>query len=156
MMLSPKEMALRPVVSFMVASLDVVEKKAKTMLKEYFVSGDLAEAVLTIDEIVGSGRDDGSVERGAKVVEACVLLVLEGKMVDVDKMLLVFKAAHQQAKIADRCFLKGLDDPLEFLSDIEIDAPSARAFMVKIVAEFASFDTGVSFEEAASAVGKHE
>ena len=123
------------------------------MLKEYFVSGDLSEAVLTIDELVGVDRDDGSVGRGAKVVETCVLLVLEGKPVDVDKMLAVLKAAHQQSKIADRCYLKGLDDPLEFLSDIEIDAPSARPFMVKIVAEFASFAVGESFEAAAEAVG---
>ena len=135
-------------------SLEEVEKKAKTMLKEYFVSGDLSEAVLTIDEIVGVGKDDGSVKRGTKVVETCVFLVLEGKPDDVDKMLVVLKAAHEQAKIADQCFLKGLDDPLEFLSDIEIDAPSARKFMVKIVAEFAGFVVGESFEAAASAVSE--
>jgi hypothetical protein len=135
-------------------SLEEVEKKAKTMLKEYFVSGDLSEAVLTIDEIVGVGKDDGSVKRGTKVVETCVFLVLEGKPDDVDKMLVVLKAAHEQGKIADSCFLKGLDDPLEFLSDIEIDAPSARKFMVKIVAEFAGFAVGESFEAAASAVSE--
>ena len=134
------------------SSLEEIEKKAKTMLKEYFVSGDLSEAVLTIDEIVGVGKDDDSVKRGTKVVETCVLLVLEGKPDDVDKMLVVLKAAHQQSKIADKCFLNGLDDPLEFLSDIEIDAPSARKFMVKIVAEFAGFAVGESFEAAASAL----
>ena len=131
-------------------SLDEINTKAQQLLKEYLVGGDLAEAVMSIDDLVRVALD-GSEERGAKVVEAFVLLIMECKSEDVDKMLNVAKAAHQQKKITDQCFLKGLDEPLEFLSDIEIDAPLARTFMIKIVDAFSTFVVGVSFEAAAAA-----
>lgn len=126
-------------------SLKEVETKAKNALKEFFAIGDMAEAVLSIDEVVG-----GSEENGAKVVEACIFLVMERKPEDVDKMLVVMRKVHEQKKISDKAFLKGLDDPLEFLSDIEIDAPLARKFLTKIVADFATFCTSESFEAAAA------
>ena len=134
-------------------SLDEINTKAQQLLKEYLVGGDLAEAVMSIDDLVRV-TNDGSEERGAKVVEAFVLLVMECKSEDVDKMLNVAKAAHQQKKLVDQCFLKGLDEPLEFLSDIEIDAPLARTFMIKIVDAFSSFAVAVSFETAAAAAQK--
>ena len=109
----------------------------------------MAEAIKSIDELVRTASN-GSDERGAKVVEAFVLLIMECKSEDVDKMLNVAKAAHEQMKLADQCFLKGLDEPLEFLSDIEIDAPLARTFMIKIIDVFSSFVVGVSFEAAAA------
>ena len=130
-------------------SLDEINTKAQQLLKEYLVGGDLAEAIKSIDELVRTASN-GSDERGAKVVEAFVLLIMECKSEDVDKMLNVAKAAHEQMKLADQCFLKGLDEPLEFLSDIEIDAPLARTFMIKIIDVFSSFVVGVSFEAAAA------
>ena len=57
-------------------SLEDCAKKTKNILKEYFVGGDVDEAVLSIHEMVEVGKD-GSVERGAKVVEAGTLLVMD-------------------------------------------------------------------------------
>lgn len=111
--------------------------KTKTILKEYFVGGDTQDAILSIDELVGVGKKNeanGSVERGAAVVESGVLLVLEMKLQEVQKFLAVFKRCLQQKKIAKESLPLGLKDPLEFLSDIEIDAPLARSHLTSIVA----------------------
>lgn len=112
-----------------------VAAKAKNILKEYFVSGETADSVMSIDELVGPGTD-GADERAAKVIESCILLVLERKDTEVQKMLVVLKEAHAQKKIPDNAFAAGLNDPLEFLSDIEIDAPLASKFLAKIIASF--------------------
>ena len=58
-------------------------EKTKTILKEFFVAGDVEDAVLSIDELVGLGDDEGHVVRGAAVVEAGVLLVMEMKELQV-------------------------------------------------------------------------
>jgi hypothetical protein len=106
--------------------------KAENILKEYFAVGDTAAAFLSIDELVGTGSKDGPEERGAKIVEAIIVLAVEHKPEDVD---------NPTNKIADTSFLKGLADPLEFLLHIEIDAPLARTIMAKLVPEFAIFST---------------
>ena len=108
--------------------------KAKNILKEYFVGGDTADAVLSVHELVGAGSD-GSIARGTKVVEAAVLLVLEMKKEDVEKFLRVYLQCAEDNKIESESFVSGLNDPLEFLSDIAIDAPLAIPHLVSIVAE---------------------
>jgi translation initiation factor 4G len=108
--------------------------KAKNIMKEYFVGGDTDDAVLSIHELVGAGSD-GSVDRGTKVVEAGVLLVLEMKASDVEKFLNVYLRCAKEKKIESQSFITGLNDPLEFLSDVAIDAPLAIPHLAGIVAE---------------------
>jgi hypothetical protein len=112
------------------------KEKSKTLLKEYFVGGDAEEAIRCIDELVGAGtdtEDHTSVDRGTAVIETWVLLVMEMKQQEVQKFLAVMKRCLQKKKIEKECLAPGLNDPLEFLSDIEIDAPLARSLLTNIV-----------------------
>jgi len=113
---------------------DECGEKAKNVLKEFFVGGDVDDAVLSIHELVGTG-DEGSVARGTKVVEAAVLLVLEMKAEDVEKFLKVYLRCAKEGKIEGESFVSGLNDPLEFLIDVAIDAPLAIPHLTSIVAE---------------------
>jgi len=117
-------------------SPDECGEKAKNILKEYFVGGDTDDAVLSFDELIGAGKDDGSVARGAKVVENGCLLVLEMKAEDVEKFLTIAVRCIKESKIEGKAITTGLNDPLEFLSDIAIDAPLAGTHLQNIVAEF--------------------
>lgn len=109
-------------------------EKSKNILKEYFVGGDIDDAVLSIHELVGSG-DEGSFERGTKVVECAILYVLEMKHEEVDKFLSLYLRCAKENKIEGSSFVSGLNDPLEFLSDIAVDAPLASPILVRIVGE---------------------
>merc|ERR1712194_184512 len=122
---------------------DECGNKAKNILKEYFVGGDMDDAVLSIHELVGAGYE-GSIARGTKVVESAVLLVMEMKSKDVKKFLDVYLRCAKENKIENESFHLGLNDPLEFLSDVEIDAPLALPHLANIVAEFIKADV-VSF-----------
>lgn len=115
-------------------SAEECSDKTQKILKEYFVGGDTDDAVLSIDEMVGFGHD-GSIDRGAKVVEGGTLLVLEMKEEDVAKFLTVLLRCMKENKIQRKSVITGMNDPLEFLGDIEIDAPLARKHLVRIVAE---------------------
>lgn len=114
-------------------SADECGKKTKNVLKEFFVGGDIEEAVLSIHELIGAG-DEGSIERGAKAVESAILMVLEMKQVEVEKFSSVFMRCATEKKIEGESFLTGLNDPLEFLGDVAIDAPLAVPHMASIVA----------------------
>jgi hypothetical protein len=114
-------------------SADECSDKSQKILKEYFIGGDTDEAVLSIDEIVGFGHD-GSIERGAKVIEGGALLVMEMKAEEVDKFVTVLLRCLKENKIQRKSVAMGMSDPLEFLGDIEIDAPLARTHLVNIVA----------------------
>lgn len=115
-------------------SPDVCGTKAKCILKEYFVGGDTDDAVLSLHELVGVG-DEGSLERGAKVIESAILYVLEMKHDEVDKFLSVYLRCAKENKLEAASFIRGLNDPLEFLSDIAVDAPLATDILIRIVAE---------------------
>ena len=107
----------------------------KSLLKEYFVGGDTADAVLSVKDLVGKG-EDGDADRGKAMVEAAVLMMMEGKETEVDKMLTLFEAAAEN--IPAQSFYDGLKDPVEFLRDIEIDAPLASNLLAKILANWFS------------------
>jgi len=109
-------------------------EKSKNYLKEYFIGGDIDDAVLSIHELVGVG-DEGSVERGTKVVEQAVLMVLEMKQTDVDKMMTVYLRCAKEKTIESESFVLGLNDPVEFLGDVAIDAPLATPILIHIVSE---------------------
>lgn len=115
-------------------SPEICGEKAKSILKEYFVGGDTDDAALSIHELVGVG-EEGSLDRGAKVVESAILYVLEMKREEVDKFLTVYLQCAKENKLEPSAFLRGLNDPLEFLSDIAVDAPLATSLLVRIVAE---------------------
>ena len=115
-------------------SPDDCSDMSKKLLKEYFIGGDTDDALLSIDEMVGFGHD-GSIERGAKVIEGGTLLVLEMKDEEVNKFLTLLLRCLKENKIQRMSIGVGMNDPLEFLGDIEIDAPLARAHLVKIIAE---------------------
>ena len=120
-------------------SPDECGDKAKNILKEYFVGGDADDAVLSIHELVGIG-DEGSVKRGTKVVESGVLKVLEMKQGEVDKFVSIYLRCAKEKKIECESFVLGLNDPLEFLNDVAIDAPLAVPHLACIVAEFVKAD----------------
>jgi hypothetical protein len=111
------------------------ERRTKAILKEYFVGGDIAEAILLIHELVQVGME-GSIERGAKVVEAGTLMVMEMKEVDVHKLVAVMAGCVRESKIETESIIKGLNEPLDLLSDIEIDAPLAGHNLAIIVASY--------------------
>lgn len=121
--------------------LDVkdVETKTKNLLKEYFISGETDDAVMTVNDLVGVGHV-GAIDRGAKVVEAGCLLVMEMKEEHVAKMMVLFSRCLSEGTLEKECLIKGLMDPLEFLHDIEIDAPLARPLLATIVAGFLTAD----------------
>jgi len=110
-------------------------KKAKNVLQEYFVGGDTDDAVLSIHELVGVGTE-GDVDRAASVVQETVLMVLEMKEENVQKLLAVLSRCVEESKIPKESLVPGLNDPLEFLRDIEIDAPHAATFLAMIVADW--------------------
>jgi hypothetical protein len=114
-----------------------VGEKTKTLLKEYFVSGDTADAVLSFDDLIGKSHN-GDVIRGGAVVEAGILLVMEMKEEDVKKFLMVTAALLKQGKIPLASFAKGMNNPLESLRDIEIDAPMAAKHLARIIASWLS------------------
>jgi hypothetical protein len=123
---------VQPSTDAAVLSPDECGNKMKNILKEYFVGGDTADAVLSVQELVQTGVE-GSVDRGAKIIEAGTLMVMEMKEADVQKFLTVLESCVKDSKIEKDAIVKGLDDPLEFLSDIEIDAPLAGNHLALIV-----------------------
>lgn len=106
--------------------------KMKNYLKEYFVGGDADDAVLSIHELIGAG-DEGSIDRGAKALEQSILMVLEMKAEDVEKFLVIICRCYNEKKIDKASIPPGLNDPLEFLTDVAIDAPLATTHMANIV-----------------------
>lgn len=127
----------RPKISY--PSPDECGNKAKTILKEFFINGETLDAVLSLQEIVGAGNA-GSLERGVEVIKNSVLLVLEMRREDVDKFLEVCLRCVQEKSIESESIILGLNDPLEFLSDIAIDAPLAIQHLVIIVAKLVKTD----------------
>jgi hypothetical protein len=118
---------------------EVCGEKAKNILKEFFVGGDTDDAILSIHELVGVGSD-GSTLRGNKVVESAILTVLEMKRQHVDQFLSLYIRCFRENKIESSSFVAGLNDPLEFLSDIAVDAPLATLHLVRIVSEWIKAD----------------
>lgn len=110
-------------------------QKMNSILKEYFVGGDTGDAILTIEEVVGKGHE-GHVERGAAMIEAGILLVLEMKESDVRKFLVVMSKCLKEGKINKASIPLGLNNPLEFLRDVEIDAPLASSLLATVIAEW--------------------
>lgn len=116
--------------------------KAKTVLKEFFVGGDEDDAVLSFQEIIGA---DLSIERGSMAFEGGVSLVLEMREEEVQKFIKVMSRCYKEKIISAESIQKGINDPLEFLQDVAIDAPLAVSHMTTIVAAFIK-EGAISFD----------
>ena len=88
-------------------SPDECGDKAKNMLKEDFVGGDPDDAVLTVHDLVQMGTA-GDVDRGTKVVESSVFLVMEMKKQEATKCAVVLCRAFKEGKIPAESFKKGV------------------------------------------------
>lgn len=102
-----------------------VASKVESLLKEYFVVGDTKDALLSVKELLST---NSNLSIPKIVVESSVLFVLERKREDVDKALTLLLAAAEEL-LSPENFTDGLSDPLEFLSDIQIDAPKASEYL---------------------------
>lgn len=122
-----------------VLSVEQCQSKMKSILNEYFVGGDTADAVLSLHEMIQVGRE-GSFERGAKAFETGVLMVMEMKETNVKQLLTVLESCVRDSKIEKESILWGLNDPLEFLRDIQIDAPLAGSHLAQIIVEMINWD----------------
>jgi translation initiation factor 4G len=133
----------------------VCGEKTKAILNEYFVGGDLNEAVALIQELVnggaGTGLVEGRVERGAAIIEGGVLMVLEMKESQVQKFLELIIQCCLSKIINRESLILGLRDPLEFLRDIEIDAPRAGEFLAQIIANWLMIPSSPSSSENGNA-----
>ena len=117
-----------------VLSIEQCQSKMKSILKEYFVGCDTADAVLSVHEMIQVGSN-GSIERGAKAFEAGALMVMEMKEANVKQLITVLESCVKDGKIEKVALVQGLNDPIEFLRDIEIDAPLAARHLSLIIAE---------------------
>lgn len=118
---------------------DEVGDRTKTLLKEYFVNGNLREAMTLVDEMVlGGGIVPAAdrVERGVAVVQTGVLMVMEMKDEQVGKFLQVISKCLDDQMLDPASLIVALSDPLDFLRDIEIDAPLAGRLLATIVASW--------------------
>ena len=136
-----KQVTLHPPapVAFNFPDAETCKTKTKNILKEYFVGGDTEDAVLSVEELVGLGKDTDEAavrDRGAAITEAGILLVMESKESDVTKFMLVMKECLTKGKVGMDAVALGLKDPLEFLRDIEIDAPLASKYLAGMIAEW--------------------
>lgn len=122
-----------------VLSADQCRSKIESIMKEYFVGGDTADAVLSVHEMIQVGTK-GSVDRGAKAIEGVVLMVMEMKETNVKQMLTVLESCVKDSKIEKEALVQGLNDPLEFLRDIQIDAPLASSHLSLITAELINWN----------------
>lgn len=125
-------------------SIEQCQSKMKSILKEYFVGGDTVDAVLSVHEIIQVGST-GSIERGSKALETAVLMVMEMKELNVKQLLTVLESCIKDSKIEKESILQGLNDPIEFLRDIQIDAPLAVNHLSLIVAKLISWKA-ISFD----------
>lgn len=144
MMTAPSIPAAFPLEQGNALSIEQCQSRMKSILKEYFVGGDTADAVLSVHEMIQVGCK-GSVERGAKAIETGVLMVMEMKEVNVKQLLTVLESCIKDSKIEKEAIVQGLNDPLEFLRDIQIDAPLAASHLSLIVAKLISWNA-ISFD----------
>ena len=116
---------------------DVIQcgDRTRAILKEYFVSGDQSEAVSLIAEMVHINAD-GHIQRGTAVLSSGIFLVLEMKEVNVRKFLDVISKCLDDQKLNKASFIPALIEPLEFLRDIEIDAPQAPKLLAIVIANW--------------------
>lgn len=126
-----------PNVTKIVEHLDPKEcaHRGKSLFKEFRIGGDISDALLTFEEIVCLDTE-GHEERSSAMLEAIILMVLEMKQEDVDKMIYLVEQCMQKQVIDSEALVASLQIPMESLRDIEIDAPLAAKLMAGILAHW--------------------
>jgi len=142
----PREKAdAAPVKSKTFPSVADCSKSSQNILSQFFVGGDTDDAVLSLQELIGDvDRDDGSLERGAAVFEGCLNKILEDKKENVDKfvkLLVTRLLVADKAVFTTEMLTTATYGILEFLVDVEIDAPLAGTYLAQIVASAVTTDT---------------
>lgn len=110
------------------------DKSSRNVLREYFVGGDADDAVLSLRELVGldvAPDDPDAVKRGVAVLDGCLAVVLETRRENVDKYLALQRRCDFFPVDA---YVRAFHGTLEYLTDIEIDAPLAGDHLARVVA----------------------
>jgi len=115
-----------------------VQSKVNNLLKEFLAVGDTNDSMLSLKELVDLAVEENTRNDIKKLlVESCILFVLERKKDDVEKAIkLLLAATTKESNLLNPPdFIAGLAVPLEFLSDIEIDAPKAGEYLAIILSK---------------------
>lgn len=110
---------------------DQAAKKFVSALRDYFVHGDSKEFILGVNE---AGLDDGCSRVSA--LSSGVLHVLEKKEIEVKLFLDAVDHCVRDGCVATEDLGDSLVKPLDFLLDLEIDAPLAPKFLAMIVSHW--------------------
>eukprot|EP00525_Craspedostauros_australis_P008970 CAMPEP_0198118266 /NCGR_PEP_ID=MMETSP1442-20131203/20977_1 /TAXON_ID= /ORGANISM="Craspedostauros australis, Strain CCMP3328" /LENGTH=231 /DNA_ID=CAMNT_0043776493 /DNA_START=10 /DNA_END=705 /DNA_ORIENTATION=+ len=122
----------KPKVTVAVKTLDECKKKMKSTLKEFFFVGDTKDAMLNIQDLIMADHE-GSDAREKQIMQTAFFFVMEAKKGDLPKFFTLLRECVP--KLAPATIPNALQDPLEFLNDIELDAPLARSHLAQIVGE---------------------
>lgn len=134
------------VVSFKSAEPEECKKRTVSILKEFFLNQDTADALLSIDELVGYKREgdsdnEAALKRAVAVVESGVLFVLERKESEAESFRAFVRECLGQEKLPVKCLAMGLSEPLDVLRDVEIDAPLSSKLLAQIIADWMTITT---------------
>lgn len=102
------------------------KERAKTILEEYLVNNDITETDNAIRELnIASFH--------WYVVKKAVLLALDSKDSDVDKIVKLLKTFSTSQLISEAHFTAGFDSCVGMIEDIELDTPRARELLGQFV-----------------------
>jgi len=123
-------------------------KLVKSILKEYFFTNDIKDALLSLEELLGPVDDEKYKDRIIALLESSILQVMEMKKEDVEKLIKLietYAAQNEDGSKKKEYITQSLHMPLELLMDIVIDAPLASKHLSAIVSSFIKSDL-VKFE----------
>eukprot|EP00026_Physarum_polycephalum_P009497 Phypoly_transcript_09622.p1 GENE.Phypoly_transcript_09622~~Phypoly_transcript_09622.p1 ORF type:complete len:381 (+),score=81.49 Phypoly_transcript_09622:117-1259(+) len=102
------------------------KERAQTILEEYLVNNDITETDNAIRELnVASFH--------WYVVKKAVLLALDSKDSDVDKIVKLLNTFSTSQLISEAHFIAGFDSCVEMIEDIELDTPRGRELLAQFV-----------------------
>jgi len=102
------------------------KERAKTILEEYLVNNDITETDKAIRELnIASFH--------WYVVKKAILLALDSKDSDVDKIVKLLNTFATSQLISGAHFTAGFDSCVEMIEDIELDTPRGRELLAQFV-----------------------
>jgi len=102
------------------------KERAQTILEEYLVNNDITETDNAIRELNISSFH-------WYVVKKAVLLALDSKESDVDKIVKLLNTFSTSQLISEAHFVAGFDSCAAMIEDIELDTPRARELIAQFV-----------------------
>jgi hypothetical protein len=111
------------------------EGKATSMFKDYFISEDIDDALLTIGELIDVERD-GHTDRGTALVAASLLLIMEMKKQEATKLVTLMRRCIKEEKLSNESLVKGIYQSLDSLREIQTDAPHADKLLAIVLADW--------------------